>query len=569
MKAEATARLNATVARDLVAGFRAQGVRHAVVSPGSRNTPIVLALAEADVTIHVVLDERTAGFVALGLSRQTDGPVVLSCTSGSAGANYLPAVVEAYHARRPLVILTADRPEELQGRGAPQTMRQTNLYGQFVERSADIPAPESVEDCEPVSRLAQELARAAVESLAPVHLNVAFREPLWSPSVTLGHRERPPRLDTETQIDVPAEVAALMSTGRGLVICGPEAVSTPAERAVVLRFGERLGWPILAEASSGVRFGSTHPNLMTTYDAFMRTSASRSFVPECVVRFGKTNTSRAVNEWLAAVAGDRLIAVASSPFPHDPDQLAAAHLQMQAVDYCDAVSEVTPGGGVCIDWLSQWQSVEEALTALFDAEVCTEWWEGSIAQTVLAAAPEHAVVHLANSMPIRDVDSFCPPGGRVLEVYSNRGVNGIDGTLATAAGEALGRPDRPLIVLVGDLAFLHDASSLELLRARRATIVVIDNGGGGIFEFLPIAKHPDHFESLFITQQQTKPEAVAAAYGARAMRTHDLATFTRALGADIERDGLGVIVAEVPRKRNVVRHHELWAMAARLLEVTP
>ena len=561
-----TPALNARVARDIVAGFLAAGVTHAVVSPGSRNTPILLALAEASVQMQVVLDERAAGFVALGLSRVLGRPVVLSCTSGSAAANYLPAVVESYHGRHPLLVVTADRPEELQGRGAPQTMRQTELYGEFAEASAHISAPRSDGDCEDVLRIARQLGEVAVERQGPVHLNVGFREPLWTADVTLealGEVPKQPALEAPVSV---MELPANMRSARGLLVCGPDTAAGPAEREVILRLGETLGWPVLAEASSGVRFGPDHPNLITTYDALMRSPDARDLAPECVVRFGRTNTSRPLNEWLRDVADNRLIAVDPSPFPSDPDHLATTHIQTRAVDFCQAALDDDLNESLDAEWLPRWRRADRILGDLFEREVNESWWEGAIARTVLETAPEHAAVHLANSMPIRDVDSFCPAGGRHLRVFSNRGVNGIDGTLATVAGEALALGGRPVIALVGDLALLHDAGSLALLRDARATVVVVDNGGGGIFEFLPIAAHRDHFETLFITPQQTSIESVVLGYGAKTTRVTSLDALRQALAADVERDGLGVIIAEVSREENVARHRAIWARAVSALE---
>ena len=209
---------------------------------------------------------------------------------------------------------------------------------------------------------------------------------------------------------------------------------------VILNCAERLRWPVLAEASSGVRFGRRHPNLVTTYDALMRSEVAKTLVPESVIRFGRTSTSRPLNEWLRDVAADRVIAVDPSPFPSDPDRLSRSHLRLRAVDYCSALLKEHSVTDRPSEWLAHWQRFESGLIEASAQYIDTHWWEGSIAKTVLSIAPENAIVHLANSMPIRDVDCFCPPGGRSLQVYSNRGVNGIDGTLATVAGEGSARP---------------------------------------------------------------------------------------------------------------------------------
>jgi 2-succinyl-5-enolpyruvyl-6-hydroxy-3-cyclohexene-1-carboxylate synthase len=558
-------RFNESVAQGVVRALIRRGARHAVVSPGSRNTPILLALAAANVELHVVLDERSAAFFALGLAKATGVPTVLSCTSGSAGANYLPAIVEAHHSNHGLFVITADRPAELHGRGAPQTMNQRELFGVFAQRFENLSAPTVARDADHAERVAAALFDDAYASGGPVHLNMAFREPLWCGAplnpVDIPAEARPiiaasPLESTETQA---------LSATRGLIICGPETARGDAERAVILEAAKRLEWPVLAEAGSGVRFGGQHSHLITTYDAILRSAGGDELTPDVVVRFGKTSTSRPLNEWLSRTAQRKLLLVSRSSIPADPDRLMMAHVHRSAAEFSRLAMELPSSHDRGREWVRHWQDAERTLTELIIDATESHWWEGSIARAVLNALPEGAAIHLANSMPIRDVDSFCGAGGRTIAAFTNRGVNGIDGTIATAAGEAHGRGGGPFTLLIGDLAFLHDASSLKLA-GQRMTIVVVDNGGGGIFGFLPIAEHPREFESLFVTQQEADPLKVARGYGARVTQVSSLEALSDAVTADSEREGVSVIVAQVSRPENLELHRRFWAQAQDLLE---
>ncbi len=558
--------LNAARARSIVRACVAQGVRHAVVSPGSRNTPVLLALAAANIDVRVILDERAAGVFALGLSKAAGSPTLLSCTSGSAGANYLPAVVEASHGRTAIVVVTADRPEELQGCGAPQTMNQIGLYGSFCGRSEHLPAPQTSADVNDTEALVETLVQYAAEHRGPVHLNVAFREPLWDGGSMPDEVALPREVIAPRPLDIdPSEFSQLCGF-RGVFVCGPDTVESEAQRTVILAAAERLGWPVLAEASSGVRFGADHVNLVTTYDAVMRSDTSDALAPEVVVRFGKTSTSRALNEWLSRARPSRFLLVDSSPVSYDPDQLAHQHIRVSAAHFCEQLMTWADLHPCEQTWLERWQRCEAGAQGLIATLVKSSWWEGAVAHRVLASLPEGAALHLANSMPIRDVDSVCIAGGRHLRVFTNRGVNGIDGTVATAIGEANGVDDGPMVLLVGDLAFLHDAASLALAGAKRITIVVVDNRGGGIFGFLPIAKHPTEFERLFITEQETDPAAVALAYGARVECVTNDQDLKIALAEEIEREGVGVIVAKVSRQENIDTHQRMWSQVATMME---
>ncbi len=538
----------------LLGALAARGLREVVVSPGSRSAPLVLsALDHPELTVRVVLDERVAGFVALGLSRAGGRPVALVCTSGSAAAHYLPALVEADASRLPLLVLTADRPPELHGCGAPQTVDQRRYFGAFVRGARDL--------CGPMPDAAWVQAAVAAVDLAtgipagPVHLNVAFREPLWDPeadgqvrrpSAQVGAVRGAPRLESSAIAEL---TDRLRSAGRGVVFCGPGAgVSASGVR----RLADHLGWPLLAEAASGTRFGAPPGGVVWSYDALVRAGAP---APDLVLQFGRAAVSRPLLRWLS---GGPCVRVDAAGARHDPalagGVLVAADPEHLARDLADAL-----GAAPADDrWRAAWMAAQTRVAALVSA-ADAELWEGAVARAVVAALPLGHALHVASSMPFRDVDAFVPAAGRALPVFASRGANGIDGTIATAAGESLGRG--PVALLTGDLAFLHDVGGLLAAAELGAdlTVVVIDNGGGGIFDFLPIAAHPTAFERCFTTPQRGRIDALCAAAGASHTRVEDVHELRPALSAALGRPGLDVVQIIIERHRNVARHHELTA----------
>lgn len=542
-----TATANAQAAAHLVAGLVDAGVRAAVISPGSRNTPLVLALAaHPKITAHSVVDERVAGFLALGLARASDRPVALSCTSGSAGAHYLPAVIEAWHARVPLVVITADRPPELHGCGAPQTIDQRRLFGGFVHQSRDLPPPASDLAPDWLRAAALDATRCACRRRGPVHLNAAFREPLWLPGVTVAPLAARALADTDPgSPPIPEAIANRVAQARrGVIIAGPDAPP-------LVPLAQALGWPLIAEAAAG------HPNpgRITTADALLRGPFARHR-PDLVLRFGLTPTGKSCNRWLADAptllidpAGDR----------HDPS-FTATVIEADPARFASTLATLTTTPDP--DWLSRWQAAETRARAVLDRANATGLWGGSIAAALVAAQP-HAL-HAGNSMAVRDLDlaAQLPP-----RVFTSRGTNGIDGTIATATGEAFATPG-PFAALLGDLSALHDiggllhAATLDL----PLTLVIADNGGGGIFEYLPIAAHGADFERWFLTPRPTRFDALCAAAGARYTEVADAAKLAPALAEAVARPGLDLVHVRVDRAEDTARHRAAWAAVAAATE---
>ena len=587
-------------ARALVEELHRGGLRHACVAPGSRSAPLALAFAAHEgVRVHVHLDERSAGFFGLGLAKLSGAPVALVCTSGSAGAHFYPAIIEAWHTGAPLIALTADRPPELMESGAGQTMDQLHLYGSHVRHFAALGLPEASELA--LRHLRTRISRLAALSTGrlgqgppgPIHINVPFQEPLEptpipgdipdhlsalalsgrAPAPFLavsGHGRVQPALES-----LDAVAARLAAAERGLLVCGPTEPTEHLAEALT-RLAAATGFPLLADPVSGLR--GEVPGACVAYDLTLRPSAwADQTTPDVILRFGQSPTSKPYRLWrerhLAAGVEVEEIAVSPHGLLHDQAQITPRLLigdpEWVALGLAERLeAEGARQGG---PWADRWRLAEVAAGAVVqDTLESARLWEGQVAHAVLHALPQGATLYAASSMPIRDLDSFGGAPERGARVVSNRGVNGIDGLIASSLGAAMAT-GAPTTLLIGDVAFLHDAASL--LAARRCrrddgapvdlTIVVIDNGGGAIFSYLPIAAHPEHFEELFLTPPGVAPEEVAGGYGIAASRVRDPAALRAALAESIR--GVRVLVVEVERAFNVARHREVQLQVAEAL----
>src|SRR5262245_10178765 len=509
-------------ARAVVDEWARGGLTDACVAPGSRSTPMALALADDPrLRVHVFLDERSAAFCALGIGRASGRPAVVLCTSGTAAVNFHPAVVEAHHGRVPLILATADRPPELRDVGAGQTIDQTKLYGDALRWFVDLGVPADVDGAGAVwrSTAARTVAVAAGSPAGPVHWNLPFREPL----VPTGERivDAPGRpgdapwtaIDAPVaQLPAPAALAraatAIREHPRGLVVAGWGAEAS----AVALdRFVEVAAWPVLADPVSGLRRGAA---TISTYDPLLRNEEFAStHRPDLVLRLGAPTSGRRLGEFLRGVPQ---IIVTPDGAWIDPDRGAIERIVADPDAFLTAYLGVVGWPRPDRSWLDAWCEAEgrarEALDAYLDAD--DEPFEGRIARDVVDAVPDGGTLVVASSMPVRDVESFARPREGVRFV-ANRGVNGIDGFVSTAIGAALGG-DSPVVALLGDLCFLHDQNGLlgAAVREVDVTFVVVDNDGGGIFSFLPQAEAaPEHFEALFGTPQGVDLGALAALHG--------------------------------------------------------
>ena len=537
------------------------GLRRAVTSPGSRNAPLILALAShPQIECVSVIDERSAGYLALGMAKATRAPVAVTCTSGTAAANLHPAVAEAWEARVPLLVLTADRPPELREVGAGQSIDQLRLYGSaakwFVEVGTHEPGRATAVHHRALACRAWFTASGGRPG--PVHLNFPLREPLAPVEEGLGAADWRGRPDGRPWVELREHSSAphasdvqeladrIASSPRGAIVCGPvaEDVAEP-----VARLAAETGWPVLAEPTSGLRCGEhDRSHVVAHYDALLRGERfTAGHAPMLVLRVGDTPTSKPLREWLAAAPQVVLDPHAAW---HEPTRAAELVLAAAPGPSCDSLAaalemrtaEREPG------WLVSWREadalVPEALAEAPDP------FEPKALAALADAVPDDALLWVSSSMPVRDVEAFFPQSAKPLRFLANRGANGIDGVVSSAAGAALAS-GRPTFLLTGELALLHDVGGL--LAARRAgaelTVLCLNNGGGGIFDFLPVAEHADAelYERHIATPAGVDLERVAA-----------LAGIPYTLG-DLER-GLarpGLLELRTDRARNVALHREL------------
>jgi len=477
------------------------GLTHAVIAPGSRSTPLAIALAARDeLQLRVVLDERSAAFVALGVGMATGRACLVLTTSGTAAAELLPAAVEAHHARVPLLLVTADRPWEALDVRAPQTIEQTRIFDGLTRFAASPGVPElaSAKAWRSLAARALLEARHHPSGPGPVHLNLPFREPLLPDRPDAPPAGRPGGGPWHSFDASPQGLAPLGVAGRrGLVVAGAGA---PPPGAL-----QQLGWPILADPRSGARV--PHRLTISAADALLRVpSFAERQKPDVVVHVGESWASRVVNEWLAGSGADHVVVDPHGAWP-DAHRVATTLVRGPVA----LVAEDKPEDG----WVDAWADAEAAAQDAIDLTLALPAHAPSasaVMRGLLASAAENEVMFVASSMPVRDLEWFGAPrhGVRVL---SNRGANGIDGLVSTAAGVAWGVAPRPVTAGLGDLAFLHDVGGL---RAAAGTdnldYVVIDNDGGAIFDFLPQAAEldADTFRLLFTTPHGLDLDAVAA-----------------------------------------------------------
>ncbi|PAP78814.1 2-succinyl-5-enolpyruvyl-6-hydroxy-3-cyclohexene-1-carboxylic-acid synthase [Rubrivirga marina] len=515
-----------------------QGTTFFVVCPGSRSTPLAVAVAnnpKAEALVH--WDERAAGFVALGWGRATGRPAAVVTTSGTAVANLLPAAVEARQSGVPMVLLTADRPPELRETGANQAIRQPGLFATVALWAHDLGTPTPAVDPAVVLTTAAEAVSRACDG-GPVHLNLPFREPLGGtpdgsdPSVRLdalggwagGEEPYTRRLAPTVRPEVGELAHGLHGVERGVVVLGPldtEDAETPTAAAEI---ADRLGWPLLPDLLSGARLGHV-PEAAVAVDLALTSATLRALHPEAVLQFGGRPTSKRVAQWIADARPDLYVHVHPRRERIDPVHRVTHRLVApvgpvaMALDESLASRDARRTGRLGDGWRSGWRAASQAARRAADSILAESGLsEPVVARAIVRALPKGAGLVAAASMPVRDLDTYAEAGGPAVVVTANRGASGIDGTVATAAGFARGR-GLPTGLLIGDLALLHDQTSLALLRDGLPVIVVcVNNDGGGIFHRLPIAHGEgrlveDTFERFFGTPHGLTFEHAAAQAG--------------------------------------------------------
>jgi len=548
------------------------GLRRAVVSPGSRSAPLAFALARhPELESIPVLDERSAAFFALGMAKRDRKPVLLVCTSGTAGANFLPALIESQESGTPLIAITADRPPEMRGCASGQTIDQQKLFGDHVNFYQELALPEAAE---PLLRyLRQTVAHAWASALSPragpVHLNAVFRDPL--PPIVDGSTERfaegidwagffahlSPGLPAE-----PIEAGPSWPPGtRGVIVAGPAQPPDPeAYAASVGEIARKLGWPVLADGMSPARHHSSLvPHMVTAYDAILRDAAAADRLrPDAVLCLDDWPTSKVLRAWLEKHDVPSWIATTR---PENRDSLhgRTRRLAMSAGALAAGLlsAEAVPGHR------EAWSAAEGRARTVLDETLRVEagLFEPKAAWLLAQYLPKGTPVFVASSMPVRDAEWFWPPNDRRIRPYFNRGANGIDGTLSTALGTAHG--GAPAVLLTGDLALLHDMGAFLLRRRFRGglTVVLVNNRGGGIFEHLPVAQFEPPFEEFFATPQDADFERLCAAFGIPHILVRDWPHFTGLIGE--LPGGIRVLELRTDRKKDAAQRKMLLAAAAR------
>lgn len=504
------------------------GVNRICISPGSRNSALTLAAARnprIDCTVH--FDERGAAFHALGMAKALGAPVALLCTSGSATANYLPAIVEASNAGIPLIVITADRPPELQDCGANQTIDQAGLYGKFVRWEAHVPCPsETIPASAVLTTLDQAVHRAHYPDAGPVHINCAFREPLAPVLVPFGmeaclagleawrESDLPfSRYDAPSEATVPEDVLqALAKARRGIIVAGE--LRSDTEREAVLALARAWDWPLLPDIASGLRM-CDDTRILHFYDACLLSETFRAALcPDLVLHLGGPITSKRLQQHLET-ARPAYVRAHPSPRRRDPGH-CVTHRVVASVDAFATALTGIEKPQVDEHWMTDLKN--QNTTA---ADCLHQWLENepifgecAIARALSESLAEGHALFIGNSMPIRDFDTCAAATGGSRAAYVNRGASGIDGNIATASGIARATKD-PVTAIIGDLAALHDLNSLSLLRDAGAPVIliVINNDGGGIFSMLPIAYHNPHFEAYWGVPHGLSFKDAAAMFG--------------------------------------------------------
>jgi 2-succinyl-5-enolpyruvyl-6-hydroxy-3-cyclohexene-1-carboxylate synthase len=569
-----TTNRNTALASALVEELARCGVRHAVLSPGSRSTPLAVGLwRQPAIDVSVLVDERSAGFFALGAAQATRRPVAVLCTSGTAAANLHPAVAEADEAAVPLLILTADRPPELRGIGAGQTIDQLKLFGSSTRWFCEVGTHEADDDgllhYRSVACRAYAAARGEPRP-GPVHLNLAWRDPLAplpvegdvtasSPLALEGRGDRPltavPHSSAAPEPALLDELAErIAAVPRGLVLAGRQ--TEPGLRDPVIELADATGYPVLAEPTSQLRLGPHDRRLVVSrYDAIARLEAD-ALAPDLVVRFGDMPTSKALRLWLASLDECRQLVVDPGFGWNEPSNRAETLVRADASALANGLADRLSGGG-SEDWTTAWIDAERTVAEAVSEELgkVSGPTEPGLQAALGPALADGDLIYTASSMPIRDQEMFLPPGEADVLFLCNRGANGIDGLVSSGIGAAHAS-GRPTVIVTGDLGLLHDIGGLAALRdvATPVRIVIVNNDGGGIFHFLPQdeAMAPDEFEALLGTPRGVDAAKAADMFGIEHRLVGDLGELPDALVA-----GTGLIEVPVDRQGNFALHERL------------
>ncbi len=549
----------------MVASLVQAGVENVVVSPGSRSTPLAYAFASTkQLHMYRQVDERSAAFFALGIAKATGKPVVLLCTSGTAAANYFPAIVEASYARVPLIVITADRPHELRGVGAPQAINQSNLYGANVKWSVDFPLADGAAPTLPLieRHIARAVAVAMSAPFGPVHINVPFREPLLIDfreelsETTFKHSSMGQLIPSMAAQQELAEI--LRATKKGFIIIGELALGT--ELAIMWEFVRQLKWPVIVESLSNMR--STVPEdclpyLITTYDAIMKSEDFKALVePDTVLRLGAQPVSKFIMQFITKSQPNAYIVVDEDPMFRDATGVSTHFLHASIGEWLTQleISETA----LETAYLAEWQDANDIALEYIEHYSNGAIDEGAMVSRLLKMIPNGSDIFVSSSMPVRDIDTFLMATPRDIRIVANRGTNGIDGVVSTAMGFSQGN-NRETYLLIGDLAFLHDVNGLIASRYQECnlTIIVMNNDGGGIFSYLPQSTVEAHYEDLFGTPTALKFHDIANMYDMDYIRVNDISELSVKF-TTMKKRPMRLMEIFTNREENVYAHRALW-----------
>lgn len=550
----------------MVAALMQNGVRDVVISPGSRSTPLAYAFASTkSLNVYRQVDERSAGFFALGLAKATGKPVVLLCTSGTAAANYMPAIVEAKYARVPLIVITADRPHELREVGAPQAINQIRLYGESVKWSAEFPVPDDAPQTLPF--IERHIARATNIAMSapfgPVHINVPFREPLL---IDFKEELPQPHFTNSFMSELaPSEMAIyeleqlIATTKTGIIVVGELALGT--NKASIWTFIRKCKWPVVLETLSNLRTEvpeDCERYVISTYDALLKHERfAKNVAPDTVIRFGAQPVSKFLMQFITKSMPRNYIIVDEDPMFRDSTGVSTHFIHAAVGEWVGSVKVLN--GQTEVAFAAFWKNADKIAIETIRSYGQYSADEGAMVSAMLENLPSGSDIFVSSSMPIRDLDTFLTTDPRDLQIFANRGANGIDGVMSTAFGFSKGRPERQAYILIGDLAFLHDSNAFIATRYQECdvTVVVMNNDGGGIFSYLPQSAVDEHYEQLFGTPTALTFEHVAAMYDLEYVKATTVNEFTAAIKAEKSKP-VRIIEAFTNREENVVEHRALW-----------
>ncbi|TQR18042.1 2-succinyl-5-enolpyruvyl-6-hydroxy-3-cyclohexene-1-carboxylic-acid synthase [Psychrobacillus vulpis] len=544
------------------------GVRDVVICPGSRSTPLAYAFVkEESFRFYRQIDERSAAYFALGIAKVKKSPVVLLCTSGTAAANFFPAIVEAYYARIPLLVVTADRPHELREVGAPQAIDQIHLFGKHVKWTVDFPIPEDNDENLPFieRHIHRAISTAKALPMGPVHINVPFREPLLIDMVPT---------ETTTQVTftemgqlVPGDEfvtwfkEVLQEKEKGIFIVGDSLQTIEG----FWNFAKTVQWPVLVDPLSNLRSNIPEDCIhlcIDQYDAILKDNAFKdSVIPDVVIRFGAQPVSKPLTQFLKGCKPKVFVAVDESSLFRDSIHVVTHHVQVAAASLWIPIKEKQR-----TSYLDNWSRANDIATEHIHTYIKTEEDEGALAGTLFEYLPSGVDLFASSSMPIRDVDTFFNKTSKDIQIYCNRGTNGIDGVVSTSMG-VQAATSRPVYLLIGDLAFLHDVNGLIVSRFQQTdiTIVVMNNDGGGIFSYLPQSAETNYFEHLFGTPTGLEFSHIAAMYDAQYDAVHSKEEFQKVINQPKKND-IRIIEVVTNRQVNTETHRKLWTSISKELD---